>query len=384
MHGRPTKQRIETLQQSIVEFERYHTISEMKLILSNIARLNSMEDKNLPGQLRTQLTGILHNEHKQEYKKSLYKAAHDFLLLWAEYFPIDPDGNDPILDQPPEGDNGIFVAEGQVFDIRTLADYHNRRSLRAGEEKENKKLLNPSNNLPFNPRDIQYIKMIAEKKEIPVHGLNQDYKEVIRNENQNYNDYNTLRNCIFWLMLIGAGIGAAVEIHAYVVSGLPSFPGVNNFFHDLSGCLEGNMLAVSSDPDVMSAMAVVLGVGLLIILAICIGIGVYMAAVVLWPIVVTAIEGALMGGLVGAVIGASAMTASKLFTDCTAEVYTPITATEKLLGFRSPSLSSPLWSSPARVVGGTELESVPSSPSKRGEGEGEDQQQPGLSINRGR
>ncbi len=130
--------------------------------------------------LRKNLLGIISCEGNNQFVKnglSLTEAAYTALLAVAEYKPINE--RDPILLTDIEDSAKVYISTGYQFDIETLILWHNGRSYRGSdlkEQDEKRYLLNPITNQPFSKLDSEYIQREAKKRGIEIQYLRDDIK----------------------------------------------------------------------------------------------------------------------------------------------------------------------------------------------------------------
>jgi hypothetical protein len=86
------------------------------------------------------------------------------LLILAKYWPINTE--DCITCDAISADDLVFTREGKAFDFSALMKYHEQRDVRYKnrfESATDKKLLDPSTNIPFNFFDEDHILRLAKK-----------------------------------------------------------------------------------------------------------------------------------------------------------------------------------------------------------------------------
>lgn len=152
--------------QKLIPFSDKPEVADILDTLSAIDKETNVE------LLRSAVKKILLLDKKNRVMKegiSLSDGAYDTLLALAELKPLNE--KDLISLESIDEANKIYTSSGHQYDINSLMNYHQTRSLRYSlKEHANKKLLlDPSTNLPFSERDVQHIQAVAKKKGLTVY-----------------------------------------------------------------------------------------------------------------------------------------------------------------------------------------------------------------------
>lgn len=104
----------------------------------------------------THVLSIAREEDKQKIHQCLLKLAASWSINANDVATLSP--------IPPE--SRVVISTGHQFDIKSLAQWHNSRSLMCSLHEEFKRLINPFTNQPMSALDAQHVLSVAGKLEI--------------------------------------------------------------------------------------------------------------------------------------------------------------------------------------------------------------------------
>ena len=154
--------------EKLVKFSDQEQVPEL---ISDLKALGIDHDE-LIDKSRNTLQSLMSKTTVKKDDITLAQVAHMGLLALAEFKPIND--VDPCTKDLIEENDKVFTSTGHCFSIRNLIIYHNTRDYRGtqlGEQSNNKWLLNPLLNKPFDLMDVAHIQAVADEKKLKDEGI---------------------------------------------------------------------------------------------------------------------------------------------------------------------------------------------------------------------